>query len=245
MTATDEQVRAWASVLRVHAAVVPRLERELAAVGMPLSWYDVLLELNSAPDRRLRMTELGARAVLSRERVSRVVDELERAGLVRRERNPDDGRSLLAVITDEGRARLRAAAPTYLAGIERHFGAHLDAEEARAVATALFRVVEAAEQQAYRPHRPHPPLTGMRPGLARVGTFACASRHLCRRGYEAGAAHPRRHSCGVPGLVPSERVGTFDSARGRRRGLRHEVGPDDGPPTTRHTEPVQHAVGRG
>ena len=61
----DEQVRAWAAVLRVHAAVVPRLERDLAAVGMPLSWYDVLLELNAAPDRRLRMTELGARAVLS------------------------------------------------------------------------------------------------------------------------------------------------------------------------------------
>ena len=147
MTATDEQVRAWASVLRAHAAVVPRLERELAAVGMPLSWYDVLLELNASPDRRRRMTELGARAVLSRERVSRVVDELERAGLVRRERNPDDGRSLLAVITDEGRARLRAAAPTYLAGIERHFGAHLEPDEARTVATALFRVVEAAEQQ--------------------------------------------------------------------------------------------------
>jgi DNA-binding MarR family transcriptional regulator len=114
---------------------------------MPLSWYDVLLELNSAPDRRLRMTELGAKAVLSRERVSRVVDELERAGLVRRERNPDDGRSLLAVVTDEGRARLRAAAPTYLAGIERHFGTYLDDGEARAIAAALFRVVEATENQ--------------------------------------------------------------------------------------------------
>jgi DNA-binding MarR family transcriptional regulator len=147
MAADDEKVRAWASVLRVHAAVVPRLERELAAVGMPLSWYDVLLELNSAPDHRLRMTELGAKAVLSRERVSRVVDELERAGLVRRERNPDDGRSLLAVVTDEGRARLRAAAPTYLAGIEHHFNAHLDDGEARTIATALFRVVEAAENQ--------------------------------------------------------------------------------------------------
>jgi len=145
MPADDEKVQAWASVLRVHAAVVPRLERELAAVGMPLSWYDVLLELNSAPDRRLRMTELGAKAVLSRERVSRVVDELERAGLVRRERNPDDGRSLLAVVTDEGRARLRAAAPTYLAGIEHHFGAHLDDGEAQAIATALYRVVETAE----------------------------------------------------------------------------------------------------
>ena len=144
---TDEQVRAWAGVLRAHAAVVPRLERELAAVGMPLSWYDVLLELNTAPERRLRMTELGAKAVLSRERVSRVVDELERAGLARRERNPDDGRSLLAVITDDGRARLRAAAPTYLAGIERHFGVHVG-DDAATVATALFRVVEAAEQPA-------------------------------------------------------------------------------------------------
>jgi DNA-binding MarR family transcriptional regulator len=146
----DDRVTAWAAVLRVHAAVVPRLERELAAVGMPLSWYDVLLELNSAPDRRLRMTELGARAVLSRERISRVVDELERAGLVRRDRNPDDGRSLLAAITDDGRARLRAAAPVYLDGIARHFGADLDDDEARVIGAALQRVVTAHEPVAAR-----------------------------------------------------------------------------------------------
>jgi DNA-binding MarR family transcriptional regulator len=96
------------------------------------------------------MTELGARVVLSRERVSRVVDELERAGLVRRERNPDDGRSLLAVLTDDGRARLRAVAPTYLAGIARHFGAHLDDDEARVVDAALSRVVEAQEPSGRR-----------------------------------------------------------------------------------------------
>src|SRR3954451_19539255 len=144
----DERVTAWAGGIRAHAAVVPRLERELAAVGMPLAWYDVLLELNSAPDRRLRMTELGARAVLSRERVSRVVDELERAGLVRRERNPDDGRSLLAVVTDDGRARLRAAAPTYLGGIARHFGADLTDEEARVVGAALARVATARGRAA-------------------------------------------------------------------------------------------------
>ena len=218
MTATDEQVRAWASVLRVHAAVVPRLERELAAVGMPLSWYDVLLELNAAPDRRLRMTELGARAVLSRERVSRVVDELERAGLVRRERNPDDGRSLLAVITDEGRARLRAAAPTYLAGIERHFGAHLDAGRGagggdRAVPGRRGR---RATGLPHRPHRPHADADGRESAHLppRVGTFAGASRHLRQR-----------------------------KGRAARSASRGRAG--DGPPTTRHTEPVQHAVGRG
>ena len=159
MADDDERITAWAAVLRVHAAVVPRLERELAAVGMPLSWYDVLLELNSAPDRRLRMTELGARAVLSRERVSRVVDELERAGLVRRERNPDDGRSLLAVVTEEGRARLRAAAPTYLAGIARYFGDHLDVEEARVVGTALHRVAEAQEPTTAPRRRSNPALS--------------------------------------------------------------------------------------
>jgi DNA-binding MarR family transcriptional regulator len=145
MTRDEPSVTAWAALLRVHAALLPRLERELAAVGMPLAWYDVLLELNAAPDHRLRMTELGARAVLSRERISRVVDELERAGLVRRERNPHDGRSLLAGITDEGRARLRAAAPTYLDGIARHFGAHLRGDEARVLAAALFRVLRAEE----------------------------------------------------------------------------------------------------
>ena len=150
MRSDDDRVTAWAGVLRVHAAVVPRLERALAAVGMPLSWYDVLLELNAAPDRRLRMTELGARAVLSRERVSRVVDELERAGLVRRDRNPDDGRSLLAAITDDGRARLRAAAPVYLDGIAQHFGAELDDEEARVIGTALLRVAAAPEPTAGR-----------------------------------------------------------------------------------------------
>ena len=149
----DDRIAAWAGLLRAHAAVVPRLERELAGVGMPLSWYDVLLELNAAPDRRLRMTELGARAVLSRERVSRVVDELERAALVHRERNPDDGRSLLAVITDAGRARLRAAAPTYLAGIARHFGAHLDDDEARTLAAVLHRVVDAEEADTAPPSR--------------------------------------------------------------------------------------------
>jgi DNA-binding MarR family transcriptional regulator len=140
----DGKVGAWAALLRVHAAVVPRLERELAAVGMPLSWYDVLLELGNAPERRLRMSELGARAVLSRERVSRVVDELERAGLARREHNPDDKRSRFAVPTEEGLARLRAAAPTYLAGIARHYTDHLDDDEARTITEALGRVLDAA-----------------------------------------------------------------------------------------------------
>jgi Transcriptional regulators len=64
---------------------------------VPLSWYDVLLELNAAPDRRLRMSELGQRTVLSRTRVSRVVDELATAGLAERQPDQADGRSSFAV----------------------------------------------------------------------------------------------------------------------------------------------------
>jgi DNA-binding MarR family transcriptional regulator len=142
MTA-DDGVAAWAALLRVHAAVVPALERRLADAGLPLPWYDVLLELNSAPGRTLTMSELGNRAVLSRERVSRVVTQLERAGLARRTPNPDDGRSSFASITPGGRARLRAAAPAYLSGVEALFGAHLPPGEAAALARALERVLAA------------------------------------------------------------------------------------------------------
>jgi DNA-binding MarR family transcriptional regulator len=150
MPEDDDRVAAWAALLRTHAAVVPKLERRLSEAGLPLSWYDVLLELNSVPGRRLRMTELGARAVLSRERVSRVVVELERAGLVVREPNPDDGRSSYAALTAAGRARLRAAAPLYLAAIEEHFGQHLSDTEVRTLARALRKVVSAEEKQSDR-----------------------------------------------------------------------------------------------
>ncbi|HEU4910535.1 MAG TPA: MarR family transcriptional regulator [Actinomycetes bacterium] len=145
MRVDDDRVAAWAALLRVHAAVVPKLERVVSGQGLPLAWYDVLLVLNAAPERRLRMTELGAQSTLSRERISRVVSELERAGLVRREPNPDDGRSSFAVITNDGRARLRKAAPAYLAGIEQHFTDHLSDHEVRVLTSALGRVLAAEE----------------------------------------------------------------------------------------------------
>lgn len=140
-----DRVAAWAALLRVHAAVVPKLARALKEVGMPISWYDVLLELNSAPGRRLRMIELGNRAVLSREQVSRVVTELERAGLVERQPNPDDKRSSFAAITPTGRERLRATAPTYLAAIEEHYTRHLTDREILTLTRALGKVLAAEE----------------------------------------------------------------------------------------------------
>jgi DNA-binding MarR family transcriptional regulator len=144
----------WGALLKVHATLVPRLDHALQEThGLPLTWYDVLLELNSAPHRRLTMGQLGAVASVSRTRVSRVVDDLVAAGLVAREPNPDDGRSAFAALTPAGRAALRRAAPTYLACVRREFADHLTAPEAEALATALRKVLRAALPSADRAHR--------------------------------------------------------------------------------------------
>ena len=139
---------AWGALLKVHAALVPTLDRLLRdRAGLPLSSYDVLLELQAAPKRRLTMTELGERVVLSRTRVSRVVDELARDGLVRRDPHPQDARSAFAVLTDEGYRRFRQAAPLYLAGIEHEFAAGLSDRELRQLSVVLGRVGQRAGQQ--------------------------------------------------------------------------------------------------
>ena len=136
---TDAE-RTWAAVLRLHAAMLPRLDRAVTREsGIPLAWYDVLLELQGAGGR-LTMGQLGERVVLSRTRVSRLVDELADAGLVTREPNPDDGRSAYAVLTSDGRRRFLAAARVYLPAIEREFAA-VDATQLAAVADGLESVL--------------------------------------------------------------------------------------------------------
>jgi DNA-binding MarR family transcriptional regulator len=150
--AAGDGVTVWSLFLRAHAALVRRLDQELTeATGLPLTWYDVLLELNAAPGRRLRMRELGERVVLSRSRVSRVVDELAGKGMVRREPEPADRRGAYAVLTDAGRAALRRSAPVYLAGIEEHFARHLSERQRAAMRDGLHQVLAAQEEQPARP----------------------------------------------------------------------------------------------
>jgi DNA-binding MarR family transcriptional regulator len=135
---------AWGALLQVHAAVVPVLDQKLTAeAGMPLRFYDVLLELASAPGRKLRMSDLADRVVLSRTRVSRLVDEMASEGLLVREQNPADGRSAYAALTELGLRRYRQAAPKYLAGIEEHFAQQLGDRELEELASALQRVLAA------------------------------------------------------------------------------------------------------
>jgi DNA-binding MarR family transcriptional regulator len=143
----DAGLRAWRAMLLAHAAALRAIEADLdRARCIPLTWYDVLLELNAAPDGRLRMHDLADRVVLSRTRVSRLADEMAVAGLVTKTRHQTDGRVVWGAITEAGHQALRATAPHYLRGIEEHFSRHLTEQEQEVVATALTKVRDARNE---------------------------------------------------------------------------------------------------
>ena len=110
LTATE--LGAWRGLLRVHTALVRELDAELdAAHDLPLSSYDVLIYLQAAPDKRLRMAELADSVLLSRSGVTRLVDRLEREGLIVRDACTSDGRGLLRRAHRQGRGAARARPP--------------------------------------------------------------------------------------------------------------------------------------
>ena len=131
------ELDAWRGMLRVHGEIVAQLDAELEREhGLPLSSYEVLIYLAGAPAGRLRMGELAASMLVSRSGLTRLVDRLERDGLVTRERCEDDARGYFAVITAEGRRRVAAARPTHLDGVRRHFLSRLTKADLRALAAA-------------------------------------------------------------------------------------------------------------
>jgi DNA-binding MarR family transcriptional regulator len=142
----DWRVAVWRSFLRAHAVVLRELERELDRdEALPLAWYDVLLTLAQAPERKLRMAELADSVMLSRSGLTRLVDRIEKAGYVRREPSPDDARGTFTVLEPAGLRRLRHAVPAHLAGVQRHWLAHFDDDELRTLGALLSRLDTAPE----------------------------------------------------------------------------------------------------
>lgn len=145
----DRTLAVWADFLHVHAALTDVLGRELAdAAGLPLAWYDVLTQLDAAPDGRLRMQELAVAIVLSKSGLTRLVDRLELSGLVARTSCPSDRRGTFAEITDAGRRTLAAARPIHLRGVARHFAAHLEPAQVAALGRAMAALLAAHETPA-------------------------------------------------------------------------------------------------
>src|SRR4051794_26763967 len=124
------ELGAWRGLLRVHTALVKALDAELAeAHDLPLSSYEVLITLESAPNRKRRMAELADSVLLSRSGMTRLVDRLERDGLLVRDTCTDDGRGCYAVLTDKGSELLARARPTHLEGVRERFLVHFSEEE--------------------------------------------------------------------------------------------------------------------
>ena len=116
----DEQQRTWRAFLGALAELQSGLDAQLQAdSGMPHAYYELLVRLSEAPDRRLRMSALAEAARVSRSRLSHAVAQLEARGWVRREPCPSDRRGQLAVLTDEGFAALAAAAPGHVEAVRR------------------------------------------------------------------------------------------------------------------------------
>jgi DNA-binding MarR family transcriptional regulator len=129
---TPEQLAAWSGFLLGHAQIVRALDAELEREhGLPLTSYDVLIQLSLAPDRRLRMFELADAIVLSRSGLTRLVERLEKGGLVERERGEADLRQMYARLTDRGFDVLAEATPTHVAGIKERFLDRLSDEQTK------------------------------------------------------------------------------------------------------------------
>ncbi len=142
---SSEELAAWRGLLRVHAALTKALDAELVRVhGLPLSSYEVLLFLADSPAGELRMSELADGVLLSRSGLTRLVDRMEREGLLRRRRCEEDQRGWYAAITDEGRELFDRARRTHLDGVRERFLSRLSSGEQRTLGAMWEKVAPGA-----------------------------------------------------------------------------------------------------
>lgn len=133
--------RAWVELLRAHAAITRIMESNLlAAHGLTLSDYEVLLHLAHADERRLRRVDLAQRILITQSGVTRLLEGLERSGLIERARSPDDRRAVYAQLTDAGHRKLAEAAMTHLEDVRTMFAAEFCDAELDALGDLLARV---------------------------------------------------------------------------------------------------------
>jgi DNA-binding MarR family transcriptional regulator len=134
------EMRAWRAFAEVNGPLMAALESDLAPHGMTLGEYEVLVNLSEAPDRRLRMCDLATRLGLSPSGLTRRLDGLVKAGLVRRQPSETDRRVINAALTDSGLAAMRAAAGDHVRSVRRHLLDRLTAEQVDALADIFTAV---------------------------------------------------------------------------------------------------------
>jgi DNA-binding MarR family transcriptional regulator len=146
---SPEEYAAWAGFIRTHASIVKELDSELkTAHGLPLSSFDVLVQLSLVPDGRMQMFELAEAVHLSRSALTRQVDRLERQGLLERHRGEHDPRQVFAGITEKGLERLAETTPTHLSGVRERFLGRLSQTQIKKLADIWSQLLESAGQQS-------------------------------------------------------------------------------------------------
>jgi DNA-binding MarR family transcriptional regulator len=146
---TPERLRAWRLYFESALALTDVLDAELQRdAGISTSWYDALIHLEGAPEG-MRMNELAEQILYSKSGLTRVVDKMEAAGLVRRVRPENDRRSIFISLTDMGRETMEQARRHHRRGIEQHFSRHLADSDIEALIHAFEKVSTHA-----RPLRP-------------------------------------------------------------------------------------------
>jgi DNA-binding MarR family transcriptional regulator len=144
-------LHAWIRFLRAHAAITRELSARLEAQhGLTLSDYDVLIQLYHAEERSMRRVDIARQVLLTASGITRLLDGLERCGLVRKQRCSTDARVSYAVLTEEGVAKVEAASETHLADVEELFAAQFDEGERVALADLLGRLPLAPAAEACR-----------------------------------------------------------------------------------------------
>jgi DNA-binding MarR family transcriptional regulator len=140
---SPQQRAAWSGFIRAHSSIVKELDAELqAAHGLPLSSFDVLVQLSLAPNGRMQMSELAEAVHLSRSGLTRMVDRLERQGLLERHKGERDPRQVFACITKTGLERLAETTPTHLAGVRRMFLERLSQPQVKQLAVIWNQLMQ-------------------------------------------------------------------------------------------------------
>jgi len=137
----DVERQAWANFLRAHSAVTRQFNAELREThGLTLSDFDVLAQLARAPEGALKRVELSERVLLTPSGITRLLNGLERAGYVRAGKCETDARITYAILTDEGREKLREASRTHLASVRALLSERFEKDELETLASLLGRL---------------------------------------------------------------------------------------------------------
>ncbi len=136
-----DKLEAWRRFLRSHSTITRKLDADLiAAHGLTLRDYELLIHLSRAPEGKMRPSDLTESVILTRSGVTRLLAGLEESGLVRRESCSADRRVIYAVLTEEGKAKLHEARPTHLRGVGELFIERFDDEQLDTLRDLLGRL---------------------------------------------------------------------------------------------------------